>query len=88
MAERRGRLAPELVEGFLKAVDLLAPMLDAQPSGTEVLRLARRRGLTAHDALYLELALRRGAALVTLDRAPPTRRGPSGVALLGGASEA
>jgi predicted nucleic acid-binding protein len=32
-----------------------------------VLALARAHRLTAHDALYLELALRRSAALATLD---------------------
>ena len=29
--------------------------------------LARRHGLTVYDAAYLELALRRGASLATLD---------------------
>jgi len=32
-----------------------------------VLALARSYGLTAYDAAYLELALRRGAALATFD---------------------
>jgi predicted nucleic acid-binding protein len=30
--------------------------------------LARQQGLTAYDAAYLELAVRRGAALATQDK--------------------
>jgi predicted nucleic acid-binding protein len=34
---------------------------------TETLRLARRHGLSSYDASYLELALRNGLPLATLD---------------------
>ena len=39
-----------------------------EPRNSEVLGLARRHALTTYDAAYLELALRLGATLATLDR--------------------
>ena len=42
--------------------------LDDAPRGDMVLRLARRHGLTAYDAIYLELASRERRALATLDK--------------------
>ena len=69
VCERRGRLAPGAAESFLGAVDDLGIALDTGAASEAVLALARRRGLTAYDALYLELALRRGLPLATLDHA-------------------
>jgi predicted nucleic acid-binding protein len=66
--ERRGRLPEGFADEALAAIDGLGIALDAAPAGAEVLRLARRHGLTVYDALYLELALRSGAGLVTRDR--------------------
>ena len=66
--ERRGRLPAGAAESFLAAVDGIDIRLHTDPVETEVLGLARRHGLTVHDALYLELALRLGAGLATLDR--------------------
>jgi predicted nucleic acid-binding protein len=71
MAERRGRLQPVDIPRVLA---LLAP-LPIQVQGTarerarhEVLSLARQEGLTVYDAAYLELAMREGLPIASLDR--------------------
>lgn len=46
-------------------------------------RLAERHGLTVYDAAYLELALRRGLPLATLDEDLRAAAGVEGVPLLG-----
>jgi predicted nucleic acid-binding protein len=69
MNERRGRLTPGLSEDALQAVERLEIVFDTQPASGPVLRLARQHGLTVYDALYVELAIRKGAVLATLDRA-------------------
>jgi predicted nucleic acid-binding protein len=46
--------------------------------------LARERGLTAYDAAYLELCLRRGASLATFDRQLASAADALGVALIVG----
>lgn len=67
--ERRGRLPEGFADQALAAMDALGIVFDSEPSGAEVLRLARRHRLTIYDALYLELALRRRTALATRDQA-------------------
>lgn len=67
---RRKRLEMPGVEQFLSLIEQLAPMQDARPvveHMRDVLPLAAEHGLTAYDAAYLELALRRHALLATLD---------------------
>lgn len=67
---RRKRLEMPGVEQFLSLIEQLAPMRDARPvveHMRDVLPLAAEHGLTAYDAAYLELALRRHARLATLD---------------------
>ena len=44
-------------------------VVDHALPGPRVTRLARRHSLSAYDALYLELAVRHGATLTTLDSA-------------------
>ena len=68
-AERRGRLSRAAADDVVDAVDGLDVSLDTSPRSGAVLRLARKHGLNVYDALYLELALRRRADLLTLDRA-------------------
>ena len=68
VCERRGRVPEGAAEAFLSALDGLAIAFDTVPSDAEVLRLSRGYGLTVYDALYLELALRLQAPLLTLDR--------------------
>jgi predicted nucleic acid-binding protein len=48
------------------------------------LALARREGLTAYDACYLELAMRRGLPLASTDRALRKAAVELGVSLLPG----
>lgn len=81
--ERRGRLPEGLADEALSAIEALAIGLDTAPAGAEVLRLARRYGLTVYDALYLELALRLRAPLATLDAALARAARAEGVALAG-----
>lgn len=69
MAERRGRIGAGTVVAALAIMDGLAIELDSRPSSERVLDLARSHGLTAYDAIYLELALRRQAALASADTA-------------------
>lgn len=65
--ERRGRLTAGMAEDALEALDDLGIVLDQMPRSATVLRLARRHGLSVYDALYLELAVHRGAALASHD---------------------
>jgi predicted nucleic acid-binding protein len=70
-AERRGKLTRAKTTGFLLAFQGLAIVIDADgPSRafTEVLSLAREHRLSAYDASYLDLALRAGVPLATLDQ--------------------
>ena len=69
MAERRGRIGAGIVMAALSVVEGLAIDLDRQPASDRVMDLARRHGLTVYDAIYLELALRRGAGLASADAA-------------------
>jgi predicted nucleic acid-binding protein len=70
MAERRQRLD---ASGVAQAVSLFTQLpvaIDADTSdraGGEALALARQHGLSVYDAAYLELALRQGALLTSLD---------------------
>ena len=70
MAERRKRLN---ATGVAQAVSLFTQLpvtVDLETSDRasgETLSLARQHTLSVYDAAYLELALRRGATLATLD---------------------
>lgn len=66
-AERRGA-APADVGRALTAITALMPVVDTHcVDVARNLELARAYRLSAYDALYLELALRRKAALATYD---------------------
>jgi predicted nucleic acid-binding protein len=69
-AERRKRLTESDSKQFLRLIEGLGITIDA-PSGftavSDTLALARKHGLTAYDAAYLELASRLGVKLATLD---------------------
>lgn len=70
-AERRKRLD---ATGIAQAVDLFTQLpAEVDPetnerAGSETLSLSRHHALSVYDAAYLELALRRGASLASLDR--------------------
>jgi predicted nucleic acid-binding protein len=83
VSERRGRLPVGAGETFLSAIDALNVRLDAAPLEPDVMRIARAHGLTVYDALYLELALRLGAPLATLDGRLAEAARRSSVAVLG-----
>ena len=69
VSERRGRIEPADTDTFLSNLVLLPIRIEAEPNDRRVVALARKHGLTAYDAAYLELALRHGAPISTLDRA-------------------
>lgn len=67
-AERRGLATPAKVGAALSVINALAPAVDNHPVDvTRNLEVARVYGLSAYDALYFELALRRKAAIATYD---------------------
>jgi predicted nucleic acid-binding protein len=69
--ERRKRLAEADVSrflGLLSALPLTVDSFTSQRSTSHVLPLARANALSAYDGAYLELAMREGLALATLDR--------------------
>lgn len=66
--ERRGRLDVAGTVGILAHLHGLPIRLDIDQNSDAVLALARAHRLTVYDAAYLELALRIGAPLATLDR--------------------
>lgn len=68
VCERRARIPEGMAETFLAALDGLGIGYDTTPAEADVLALARRHDLTVYVALYLELALRLRAPLLTLDR--------------------
>ena len=68
-AERRRRVPQGGIKGRLHGLRNLPILTDQEARLPEALELARTHRLSFYDALYLELATRRGAPLATLDRA-------------------
>lgn len=84
MAERRQRASQAEITEALNLVAALPVMTDeltAQRAFSDTAALARQYGLTIYDAAYLELAMRRGAALATTDGALIKAAQAAGVAL-------
>ena len=70
MAERRGRIQAVEVPRLLALLDplpILVQLTAHEHARRGVLDLARRERLTCYDAAYLELAMREGLPLATLD---------------------
>ena len=68
--ERRGRITEARVTQFLALLHSQPIALDEETgvrAWTETLHLARTHRLSVYDASYLELAIRRGLPLATLD---------------------
>jgi predicted nucleic acid-binding protein len=86
MGVRRGRTDAAFRDSILSELALLPisldPDTDRQAWGATV-RLAARCRLTLYDAAYLELAMRRGLPLATIDRELRAAAGVEGVTLLG-----
>jgi predicted nucleic acid-binding protein len=67
-ATRRQRLDPMRRVAIAAQLAELPVRIDVEPPSFVILdRLAATHGLSAYDAVYLELALRRSLTLVTLD---------------------
>jgi predicted nucleic acid-binding protein len=70
VAERRDRIGAGQAEG--KLADLVAMGIEAEEGAAvpgEILALARKHCLSSYDAAYLNLAMKLGAELGTLDHA-------------------
>ena len=76
---RRGAIDRSGVEPILAGFRGLDLDDDAEPDGERTMSPAHAHGLTVCDALYPELALRRGAGLLTLDRRPAAAAAAEGV---------
>lgn len=72
MAERRKRLDAAGLAQAVALVSQIPTVIDTETSvhaTAETLSLARQHEISVYDAAYLELAMRRGAALSSLDGA-------------------
>jgi predicted nucleic acid-binding protein len=82
MAERKRRVGREQRLEILDSAAQLSLRTDhTLPDIRALSALADRRGLTAYDASYLELAARSGFDLLTLDRALADAAAAEGVAV-------
>jgi predicted nucleic acid-binding protein len=70
VGERRQRLTASDIARFFELLRGLSIETDTQTSAralSDTLQLARTHNLSAYDAVYLELAMREGLVLATLD---------------------
>lgn len=71
VAERRSRIDSEGLRNasrFLRSLPIAVAPVSAGVALGMTMELARRHQLTSYDACYLELAMREGAPLATLDQ--------------------
>jgi predicted nucleic acid-binding protein len=64
-------------------MEILADEISPRARQSAALDLARTYGLTAYDATYLELAMRRAATLATFDRKLAAAARAAGVRVFG-----
>jgi len=81
--ERRRRVTAAQSAEFVRELSRTRIRLEAPSHDLDLLALARERDLTVYDAAYLELAIREGLPLATLDRALEKAAFAEGVALFG-----
>ena len=81
MGLRRQRITPADAQEFFESIKGLPILLTDPVSYDDVFSLANRHRLTVYDAAYLDLALREGLPLASLDNALCNAAGKSGVAL-------
>jgi predicted nucleic acid-binding protein len=71
IAERKGRISEAGVTRFITLLDQL-PIVVEQESPSrmfkEILALGRKYNLSSYDASYLDLAMRKGLSIATLDK--------------------
>ena len=82
MAARRGRLSANRMNECLEALKWLPIQTDSETVLETVVTLARTHSLSCYDAVYLELAKRRDAALASLDGALTRAAALEGVRLV------
>ena len=86
MGERRKRRDAARTGQFFALLDGLPIVVDGETSGKafgEIARLARAHQLSAYDAAYLELAIRRSLPLASLDGRLKTAARAVGAIVLG-----
>ena|SRR5271167_2211569 len=86
LAERRRRATWASIRGFLDRMYSLPVRVDEGGMTTafeQALSIARQRRLSAYDAAYLELAIREGLPLATLDGDLRKAANAIGVSLVG-----
>jgi predicted nucleic acid-binding protein len=86
MGVRRGRNDAAFRDAMLADLELLPIQSDSETekhAWRSTLRLAERHRLTVYDAAYLELAMRRGLPLASLDRELCAAARAENVTLLG-----
>ena len=86
VAERHGRLDASRrhrLAGFLQALPITIDDETAGQAWTATAHLAERFGLSAYDAVYLELAVRNQLPLASLDRELRVAGRALGISLLG-----
>ena len=81
-AERRGRIDASGFGERIRALLMLPVSTDTAPDLDAALALARAHELSFYDAIYLELAQRREAALATLDTALRRAAAAEGLSLV------
>ncbi len=89
VGERSKRLRPPEIRRFSILLESLTLVQDVQPVGEDfssVLPLAREYGLSAYDAAYLELSIRHGVPLATLDARLQTAARKAGIKIFAGGS--
>jgi predicted nucleic acid-binding protein len=80
-AQRRKRITADKRRELVAAASALLLQVDREPVAITALdELAARHGLSAYDAAYLELAIRRRLPLATLDEALLVAMAQAGVA--------
>lgn len=85
LAQQRGRITPADEEAYFETLLQLPILIEQRPLlwlCQRILPLARRHGLTAYDAAYLELAIRERLPLATLDDKLRQAAQAAGVALV------
>lgn len=85
LVARKGRISAAKRRQFLSMLETAAISIDVLPASSvfgDVLRLAEDHHLTSYDASYLELAMRMGLPLATLDKALRKAAHDAGVSLL------
>ena len=82
--ERRGRISQADSATFIGLLEGLPIRIDDETSDHAMkasLALARAQNLSVYDAAYLELAMRRGLPLATLDERLKTAAAATGVSI-------